>query len=185
MPYALSSLVAIATGLAQIAPMSTSIEGYVGVAYTAEIIPTAVLARVGAGLRGEYLGADLFFEKSVAHYGSADEACPDLGATGGGCLYAPTILAGQVSLTPYRRRHVEVMGMVSSGWARRKVFLHSDERRDDWVVGGGLGINFLWLPVVVSLQSRYLRYATFAPSGFGNTNAVTLLLNVGGRFEVW
>jgi hypothetical protein len=165
-------------------PMATSLEGYVGGGYTMEIAPTASVARVGAGLSGELLGAGLFFETSVGHFGGLDEGCYETGAAMGGCLYAPRTLGGQVSVTPLRWRHVELMAMVVSGWTRREVY-RRDERRDDWVVGGGLGVGVVWLPVFVRLQPRYLRYVTYAPRGFNNTDAVALTLDVGVRFDVW
>lgn len=183
MSYALMSA---AVALLHAVPMTASVEAYVGGGYTMEIAPTAAVARVGAGLRGELLGADLFFETSVAHFGKLDEGCYATGAAAGGCLYSPRVVGGQVSVTPLRWRHVELMAMVVSGWARREVFQHHDERRDDWVVGGGVGVSFVWLPIVVRLQPRYLRYVTYAPSrGFNNTDAFALTLDIGYRFNVW
>lgn len=183
MPAMLATFAAAA--VLHAAPAAVSLEGYGGGGVTAEVIPTAVLLRGGVGLREKRFGADMFFETSVAHYGSPEEGCGELGAALGGCLYAPMLLGGQVSVIPLRWDHVEVAAVIASGWARRAVHLRPDERRDDWVVGGGLGVSLVWLPIVVRLQPRYLRYVTYAPRGFGNTNAFALTLDVGYRFDVW
>lgn len=158
-------------------------EGSVGIAVSNEFLPSAALARFGAGLRGSYLGASVFFEKSFAHGGLPNESCREAGAGVGGCLYEPMAVGSAVFVTPVRWLHVEPFVQLTGAWVRREVFLHASPR-DDLALGGGIGVNFLWLPVVVGLQTRYLQYVTYHPPGFSNTGALMIALDVAYRFSV-
>lgn len=162
---------------------SLQTDAYVGIAGSAEILPTALLARIGAGVRGTHLGVGAFFERFVAHWGTLDEGCLASGARSGGCLYNPMALGGELTLTPYRWRHVEPFVFAAGGWARREVYMHGTDRRDDVVLGGGVGVNALWLPFTLGLQARYLRYVTYNPSCCGNTFGIMIGLNAGARFD--